>query len=352
MKKYICAITLALFFSANGASAVAITVNGSNVSLLTGGNLTVTDNALATYKEQVSSGTLGQFNSSLGVLTGATATIAVPTSPTTLTQTGTGMATEVSSVWSIGGNIDLISLANTSPAALIDSSWNNVILSSSIANLNNFVGTGNITNNSITTYIGASNFPVFGSPPPYSSTTTATVNKDLIGAQSIVYTYTFHSNASFNANADANVLIVDLGQIDNGIDADYGFSIFSLAGGLGLTDFDVSFMTGDDVFAITGGSSIGVGNSNVYNAHFNAQTPGVQTLYNGTYRITFTDDVSGLGGNFASNSVGTNSIDIALMASVPEPLVTSVPEPETYTLLLAGLGLMGSMARRRKQTEI
>jgi len=31
--------------------------------------------------------------------------------------------------------------------------------------------------------------------------------------------------------------------------------------------------------------------------------------------------------------------------------VQVVPEPETYAMLLAGLGLLGFMARRRKQKE-
>ena len=31
--------------------------------------------------------------------------------------------------------------------------------------------------------------------------------------------------------------------------------------------------------------------------------------------------------------------------------VTAVPEPETYALMLAGLGLMGTMVRRRKQNQ-
>jgi hypothetical protein len=29
--------------------------------------------------------------------------------------------------------------------------------------------------------------------------------------------------------------------------------------------------------------------------------------------------------------------------------ITPVPEPETYAMFLAGLGLMGAVARRRKQ---
>jgi hypothetical protein len=33
-------------------------------------------------------------------------------------------------------------------------------------------------------------------------------------------------------------------------------------------------------------------------------------------------------------------------------LLTAVPEPETYAMLLAGLGLMGFVARRRKQKEV
>ncbi len=32
-----------------------------------------------------------------------------------------------------------------------------------------------------------------------------------------------------------------------------------------------------------------------------------------------------------------------------KPITTPVPEPETYAMLLAGLGVMGAVARRRKQ---
>lgn len=39
------------------------------------------------------------------------------------------------------------------------------------------------------------------------------------------------------------------------------------------------------------------------------------------------------------------------MTSNPEFTVTSVPEPESYAMMLAGLGLLGFMARRRKHKE-
>jgi len=32
--------------------------------------------------------------------------------------------------------------------------------------------------------------------------------------------------------------------------------------------------------------------------------------------------------------------------------ITPVPEPETYAMLLAGLGLLGFMAHRRKETAV
>ena len=65
------------------------------------------------------------------------------------------------------------------------------------------------------------------------------------------------------------------------------------------------------------------------------------------HRYTGTVDLGGYGAHrltFAadgySNSYGGSLDNIS---------VTAVPEPETYAMMLAGLGLMGTIARRRKQ---
>ena len=61
-----------------------------------------------------------------------------------------------------------------------------------------------------------------------------------------------------------------------------------------------------------------------------------------------------LGANDINDSgwiVGTASNKITGQQHAFLLSVAAVPEPETYTMMLAGLGLMGIMTRRRKQTE-
>lgn len=51
---------------------------------------------------------------------------------------------------------------------------------------------------------------------------------------------------------------------------------------------------------------------------------------------------------------GFGGVDVILGAasgSITVPVLTAVPEPETYAMMLAGLGVMGAIARRRKAKQ-
>lgn len=83
------------------------------------------------------------------------------------------------------------------------------------------------------------------------------------------------------------------------------------------------------------------------------------TLSNGVWKAAFNDNLNGL---FTLTGGTTYSVKVSghTLASIPggsgtvtvsalNAVVTAVPEPESYAMLLAGLGLIGVVARRRKQ---
>jgi hypothetical protein len=51
----------------------------------------------------------------------------------------------------------------------------------------------------------------------------------------------------------------------------------------------------------------------------------------------------------ASDSFGGSLDNVSLVSFEASPNVTPVPEPESYAMLIAGLGLMVAIARRRSQ---
>lgn len=63
---------------------------------------------------------------------------------------------------------------------------------------------------------------------------------------------------------------------------------------------------------------------------------------------TWPGGITGAGWAFTMNSP-TNWLPTSGNDNPAARITTAVPEPETYAMLLAGLGLMGAMARRRKQ---
>lgn len=83
---------------------------------------------------------------------------------------------------------------------------------------------------------------------------------------------------------------------------------------------------------------------NVTSALLNGQMPAFQG------KRTFTiATVGGISPPFVLTLMGnTNALGAGYQGTIT---VTAVPEPETYALLLAGLGLMGTIARRRNNKK-
>ncbi|WP_294267742.1 FxDxF family PEP-CTERM protein [Propionivibrio sp.] len=87
------------------------------------------------------------------------------------------------------------------------------------------------------------------------------------------------------------------------------------------------------VFSVNGNAFQGVGTATGYSIGNNLVTLTSQFVTGRNY-IDFRVE-----GNYATNGMGLRV----------ESFTAPVPEPESYAMLLAGLGLLGFMARRRKQ---
>jgi len=98
-----------------------------------------------------------------------------------------------------------------------------------------------------------------------------------------------------------------------------------------LQTMNVSVLNGSTVLASTDVSAYGT-----YNV--------ANMMANNTLNFTATSSSTTL--KFADTSLITNNTD-GVLGNVSIP-VAAVPEPETYAMMLAGLGLMGFMVHRKK----
>jgi hypothetical protein len=116
--------------------------------------------------------------------------------------------------------------------------------------------------------------------------------------------------------------------------------VFSVSG-LG-SQFDSLSFSFVDVLGLSKAATPFVGDTSIVKASFNDVKNGAYSLVAHTSYLV---KISGKTHATILGGVGSFSVDVVNGAAAP------VPEPEIYAMLLAGLGLMGGIARRRTKAD-
>jgi len=153
--------------------------------------------------------------------------------------------------------------------------------------------------------------------------------------------------------ANQNLSVTALGYYDSGLDG------LVSAHQVGIYDSSQNLL---------GSASVGTGATLVGDFRYTALSSSINLVSGQTYFIVGTTTGSSDGWVYQASNIVTNGITytgshyFASTSSLTFPSfsapdrqymtvnfdVAAVPEPETYALLLAGLGVMGGIARRRK----
>jgi hypothetical protein len=138
-------------------------------------------------------------------------------------------------------------------------------------------------------------------------------------------------SGSFAASSSVNSFFIDLGKLPTGLT--------DLTAGLSANFFGAGY----DITGVTfdGKSFKPEVNVNYGSVGFDWWTYEAAGVTQAVHTIVVT------GHSVGGSNVGfTGSLSVSNTPITP-PHITAVPEPETYAMLLAGLGLMGAIARRR-----
>lgn len=345
-----------------------------------GGKLAASDGKTSgtanTNMDTLQTAKVAKFDSSLGVLTGATVNLTSTYKQTTnvtvaaggtgantdgtFTAKGTGSSaiklgipTGVSGASAAQNDVkDTCTLVNGKIKSACDNGSNaaqvNDNTTVSGTSLNAYVGSGSF----LADLIAASNSAEttqndFGG----IASTTSTINWK--GDLSASYSYLLHAAQSFDANASLTALTLDFGDVYlNDMVGDKNFSIANLFDanrvGLKLTDIvetgDVNnvFSTSLSLF-----NNLAQGSANNYTASFLATTLGTSSA---TYQLTLADAAPDV--VYASSSLGQGyNLTLNLKANVLQrpapPAGGDVPEPAS--LMLLGLGALGLCVQRKRR---
>lgn len=312
----------------------------------------------------LSTGYFSQFNPNVGVLTGATINVTGTQMQYTRVSSTSGAGLDFSTVTSIGSGNSTVTVSAPGAAhtfgtlaqsasctgwktsscpgnwfySTASTSWNGAVASGS---LNSYVGGLSVQ------VVSNANLQAQQLNDVFFGTETTSSQVILTSTvASATYTYLLHAAPSFSAGSSLNTLTLDFGTVNqNASVGPLGFSLFNLsnANRVGLDLDGMSLVAGTDTTALTSNLASFAGLAQGGNASFQAMlnTANVGN-FSETYLLTLSDADVG-----ASATRSTYYLTLTMTGTV-----AAVPEPETWAMLLAGLGLVGAAATRRKTANV
>lgn len=345
--KIALALTAAFAMAAAG-SALAATATSGGIN--PGGATDSTNNG--TY----SSGSLGSANVTINqynggqVLTGATFSATFANEPVIFTRGSSGTGNPSGTAYgagsfSIGGvsgsansaTISASNVGNSGVSGTIASYTTSTGSATSQSQLDALYGSGTLTGTvSERLYVSKTD----------SGTRSLSINNDSSRTATLTYNYITqnHANGSFSGSSDVNELTLDFGTITAGTTpAGLAFSLYNAVGSWAM-QYVTGNYTGSGLFSLGG---IGAGITNLAGGSFvdgvvnmaSTLTPGA---YTGTWTFFLADSAAGIAAG--RNTSGTDTLTLTVNAQV-----AAVPEPGEWAMMLAGLGLIGLMANRKRR---
>lgn len=313
--------------------------------------------------------TVDEFNSTLGVLTGATINVtSTRTQTVSINAAGSGKSTTSLTTSGSGSSTASISAAGVSgtftsigPTAASCTGTDKAGCKASVSNVDVATnGSFAVAGASLNSYVGTGNETI-----TFSSTVTATqVTSTFTGAEttttkldwnttgkggqvSATYDYLLHADPSFNSASKVLTLNLDFGTLYLGEDAAaQTFSIFNPAGervGLDLDSFTPSGASSAFTTNLALFSGLAAGSSNSFWFDFVTSTLGA---FSASYSLNFSDaDVGASSSRFSFTGYRINLTGQVIERPIVPP--TSVPAPGVLGLLGSGLLALG-LARRRR----
>ena len=214
----------------------------------------------------------------------------------------------------------------------------NALANVNSANLNDYVGAGSVDVALSLPSLQATSTLSRTQGQASSSTSTYAVNWS--GNVQANYSYLLHAAPSFDVQAQSSSLTLNFGTVGQGSSVEsLFFSLYNMADpnrvGLDLDSFTASGDSGKFTTDLASFTSLEQGLNQSFLVGLDTSSVG---SFSAHYLLTLSDADVGASGTRSSYQMELNLVGN----------VAAVPEPESYAMLLAGLGLLGAIARRRR----